>query len=148
MRVVVICEPGRRGEAAIAQAHELVRGGNAQLTLAAVLDLPTSHGGCLPWSTWRELVVAEARAELDRIAARLKPDAERIVIVGRDAAQARLQALECDVLILPARPGWPARDPYATIRDDQRSSAPMSRTAPIVPRTVPVTFERPPARGR
>jgi len=30
----------------------------------------------------------------------------------------------------------------------QRSNAPMSRTAPNVPRTVPVTFDRPAARGR
>ncbi len=130
VHVIVMCEPGRRGDAAIAEAASLVHRHAARLTLAAVLDLPSRARGCLPWSAWRDLMIGEARSELDRVAARLGGDAGRVVIVGPAAALGRLEALECDLLVLPARRRF-TRDPYASLRRPAgRLSFPVAEARP------------------
>lgn len=131
MHVIVMCEPGRRGDAAVAEATALVRRHAARLTLAAVLDLPTRARGCLPWSAWRDLMIGEAQSGLDQLAARLGGDAERVVIVGPAAALGRLEALGCDLLVLPARRRRFARDPYASLRRSAgRLSFPVAEARP------------------
>jgi len=119
MHVIVMCEPGRRGQAAVDEAAALARRHEARLTLAALIDLPDSDRGCLSWSAWRDLMVAEAREQLDTLAWKIGlPDADRAVLVGPGMALTRLEALECDLLVLPARPRLSSfrRDPYAVLR--------------------------------
>ena len=126
-----MCEPGRRGAAAIDQAAALTRRHGARVTVAALLDLPATRSGCLSWSAWRDLMVAEASDELGRIAARIGPQTGRVVLVGRATALDRLEALECDLLILPARarPHRFTRDPYASLRDAAgRGSFPVAES--------------------
>ena len=130
MHVIVMCEPGRRGAVAIDQAAALTRRHGARLTLAVLLDLPAARrSGCLSWTAWRDLMVAEAGDELTRIAARIGPETGRAVLVEPATALDRLEALECDLLILPARarPHRFTRDPYASLRDAAgRASFPVA----------------------
>jgi len=145
-----MCEPGRRGAAAIRHARTLAQRHDARLTLAVLLDLPASDRGCLSWSAWRDLMVAEAREELDRIAAPIGPHVRRAVIVGRAVALDGLEALECDLLILPARarPHRFIRDPYAALRQPLgRASFPVAesgrRHSPMPAEARPAALSRP-----
>jgi len=118
MHVIVMCQPGRRGETAVHQATALAHRHKARLTLAVLLDLPASASGCLSWSDWRDLMAAEAHDELDRLAASIGPRTGRAVLVEPQTALSRLEGLECDLLVLPARPRLRrfARDPYGQLR--------------------------------
>lgn len=115
-----MCQAGRRGEAAVRTAAELVRRHSGRLTLASIVDLPGSDRGCLPMSAWRDTVVVEAYEELDRISTGLDMPVGRAVLAGRDSVLDQLEDLECDLLLLPARGGLRlGRDPYGALRHAQ-----------------------------
>jgi nucleotide-binding universal stress UspA family protein len=108
-RVLVLCEQGRAGAAAIDQARHLAELGNAALTVVAVAPQAPSGPRCGNSAVEYNEAVAESVArDLDRARERLGDAAERAVCVllieGADQTLEQLaQSGGFDLVLLPAR---------------------------------------------
>jgi nucleotide-binding universal stress UspA family protein len=108
-RVLVLCEHGRAGAAAIDQARNLAELGNAALTVVAVAPQAPSGPRCGNSAVEYNEAVAESVArDLDRARERLGGAAERaaflLLIEGADQTLEQLaQSGGFDLVLLPAR---------------------------------------------
>ena len=124
MHVLIVCEPGRRDDAAAeAAAREAVRDG-AWVTFVAVVDEPPRWRGCLAREPWQTLLLDEARERVQRLAERLGPDVPDAptwaVLFAGDDLPGAIGRLQGDRLVLPDRPCWLLRrDRYAVLRASQ-----------------------------
>jgi nucleotide-binding universal stress UspA family protein len=111
--VLVAYDGTPEADAAVLAAAALARRDGSRLTVAAVVDLerPSRRITRLPMNTsvWNDVLLDEARADLERAERLLDVPAERTVLFGSQARALADGADEfgCDAIMMPARPRGP-----------------------------------------
>jgi nucleotide-binding universal stress UspA family protein len=105
--VLVVCDGSSEGYEAVRAASELAVRDHALLTVAAVAELVRPNRGCqFGTSTWNEVLLDAAAADLDR-ARRVVESPARFTVLSGNVALAIAAAeeeLSCDVIVVPERP--------------------------------------------
>jgi hypothetical protein len=127
-RVLVLYEPGVRGERALARAAEMVDREGAELTVVAIA--PQDSGVCCGFGValYNEVVREEVGAELDqarRLLGAAARSADFKLLVGDKQPPLRswVARQAFDLVLLPARRRLPGRRPWPSAAALRRASS-------------------------
>jgi nucleotide-binding universal stress UspA family protein len=130
--VLVVCDGSSEGYEAVRAASELAVRDHARLTVAAVAELERPSPRCqFGSSTWNEVLLDAAAADLERARRIVESPARFTVLSGKMALAiaAAERELGCDVIVVPDRP----RRRLSRILRRDHSKAVRSRTqCPVV----------------
>jgi len=105
--VLVVCDGSSEGYDAVRAASELAARDCARLTVAAIAELEGPSRGCVYGrSTWNDVLLDAAAADLERARSLVQSPAQFTVLAGpmAGAVLAAERELGCDLIVIGERP--------------------------------------------